>query len=1163
MRAPARGRRPGGGSTSSRGRGAGAVAGLPAGLAAWLEANGLAQLGPVFAGHEIDLEVLGQLTEADLRELGISLGARKRFFNALNTRPRDTAMPSSPGHTPTPAVPPATGKWAPEPEYRQLTVMFCDLVNSTRLANRLDPELMSEVLRVYRDCCVRAVLRSGGQVAKFMGDGVVVYFGYPEAHEDDAERAVRAALAIVQAAPGLALPPRAEGPLSVRVGIATGMVVVGELVGTGAAQEQTAVGYTPNLAARLQSLAAPGGIIISARTHRLTGGLFACVDLGEQQLKGFDAPEHAWRVLGPGRAESRFEALRGTQLAPIVGREAELGLLLERWRRAASGAGELVLVTGEPGIGKSRLARALCVAIDGQPHASLHYYCSAHHRNTALYPVTAQFEYAAGIDPNDAPEQKLAKLERLLQQWRAPLSETVPLFAPLLSIPTLGAHAPLAVPPAELMRRTQRSMVGRLEELAAEQPVLAIFEDAHWIDPTSEELIRGSLASVLRLPILLIVTTRPEYDFPGLEAAAQGRATRLPVQRLAPQQAFAVVRQRAEGRALPLAIVEQIVAKADGIPLFLEELTKNVLVSERGQVGTGSGGTAVGISAMDVPETLYDALMARLDQMSTVKQVAQLAAVVGRGFTLALLEAVSDLAPAALREAVDRLVEAEVFYPLARDAAQQEAYAFKHALLQEVAYQSLLRSARQRHHARVARALEERLPAISEAQPELVAHHFTEAGDAPAAIRNWLAAGRHATKRSANLEAIAQLRNGLALLDALPDPAERARQEHALRLAMIAPLVAAKGYTATEIEDTLDRLVHLSEETGDTSGVFAILENRNSFVAVTGRLDDAVRYVLEARRLAERYPGSEGAISAGRTLGSSTLLRGDPPAARPILEQAMAAYDPERHLGSAFAFGQDLLVACASYLSLTAWHLGRIAEALAFGERAVGHARSLVHMNTLCLALSFNGGFLRGLMRDGAAIAPVAGEVRRLAAEHDLPLWQAVGTILAGKADAERERLPEGIAAIQAGIAGLEAIHVRLFRPMFLGWLAAAQLRVGAMEAGLATVADGFAVAEGGEHWMDAELHRLRGEVLLARDGMPNAAEEAERCLRLAHETALAQGSRALQLRAALSLARLLAERGEQPAARALLAPVRAPCDNASWAATRDALEADAFLRTL
>ena len=1118
------------------------------GLAAWLKKNGLGDLDGQFAAHDIKLDILDQVTDADLKELGLSIGLRRAFFKAVASDPPNArAVAQNPPETTTHSIEPTR-----EAELRQLTVMFCDLVDSTRLSTLLDPEMLSEMLGAYRGLCTKCVERFGGKVAKFWGDGVLIYFGYPLAHEDDAERAVRAALAIVRDLPSLR--SHSDAPLHVRIGIATGLVVVGELIGANSSQEHTVVGQTPNLAARLQSLAPPDGIIVAPRTHQLTAGLFKFADIGQQVVKGFEEPIGMWRVDGESRAKSRFDAHRGGRnMTPIVGRQREMELLIDRWRATEKGEGQVVLISGDPGVGKSRLTQTLREAISSERYVRLSYHCSVHHQTTALYPIITQFERAADFGPADTMDRKLTKLELLLEKWNAPVGETLPLFASLLSLPASGRYSPLGLSPREVIEKTLQALTSRLRALAAERPVLCIIEDMQWIDPTSQELINRIVGLVKQSPILVILTARPEYPRSALGEAAN--LIWIPLTRLTRSQAFAMVGQCVGDRTLPPAVLEQIVSKADGIPLFVEELTKTVIqsVAISEDVATPNGAPIM----LDVPATLHDSLMARLDQMSTIKQVAQMASVIGRTFGLDLLAAMTSMPAHELRGALDRLISAEVLYRA--DQPPVVLYEFKHALLQDVAYQSLLKSARQRYHLRLARVLEEQFPAEAQSRPELLAHHFAAAGQPNSAIDYWLSAARRATQRSANQEAIAQIRNGLALLNNLSSPTDRLRKEQQLRLTMIAPLIALKGYGSAELDETCDRVVSLSKELGDTSAVFPILSSRHAFVSVIGQIDRARRFAEEAVSLAARDPKGEGSAVAGRLLGSSTLKYGDSASALRVLKETLANYDTDRDRGSAFVYGHDHFVTCASYLCLAEWHQGNLSEASRYAQQAIAHARSLSHMNTLCLALAFTGGFYNGLCGMGEASVAAAEELLALASEHALPLWTATGNVIMGNGLALQGRERVGIGRMQVGITGLESIKIKLFRPMFLAWKAAAQLSCGEIGDGMDAVDAAFAMGRGGEHWMDAELYRLRGELHLR--STPESRGDAEKIFRTALDIALAQRSKTLELRAAISLARLYIATDKAEAAREMLAPA------VSWfndsPRTRDFDDARRLLRSM
>jgi class 3 adenylate cyclase len=1052
---------------------------------------------------------------------------------------------------PPPSPPPVAGP--EQAERRQLTVMFCDLADAAALSMQLDPEVMSIVVRAHQQHCTKVIERFRGLVAKYMGDGILIYFGFPQAHEDDAERAVLAALAITREVP--ALRPHGDLVMQVRIGIATGLVVVGELIGQGASQEQAVVGQTPNLAARLQSAAEPDSIVISAATQRLTGRLFDCRDMGLLTLKGFGEPVQAWQVLRESHAESRFEALRAERIIPVIGRDPELELLLDRWRQAEAGAGQVVLLSGEAGVGKSRLTSALKDRLALRPHIRLSYYCSPHHQTSALYPIIAEFERAAGITSADANDQKLDKLERVLGGATAS-TEMVSSIAALLSIQTGDRYPKLALTPAQLKASMLRMLLVRLEQLALLQPAIIFFEDVHWVDPTSLELITQLIQRLKTLPVLLVITCRPEFDasaFSGPEHVSE-----LSLNRLTRQQAAAMVGHCAGGKEIPAQVLDEIVAKADGVPLFLEELTKTVLESglltEQSDRFTLDGP----LPPLAVPATLHDSLMARLDRMSTVKQLAQLAATMGRSFAREQLAAVSVLRPAPLDDALAQLVAAEVIYR--EDRPPKILYHFKHALLRDVAYHSLLKATRQQYHGRIARALEQNFPDIIEMQPELLAYHFAEAGQVVEAIGYWLRAGERAAQRSSNLEAIAQLQAALAQVDGIRDPAERVRTEYRLRLALITPLTSAKGYTSPEMAATIARAMQLSAEIGDAAEILPVLYSRHMFEMSTGQIRKGLQNAEEARRLGERYPQTEIGAFVARLRSSATLFSGDPKGARPFLEQAVAYYDFEKDRSSAYAYSQDSFVFYASYLCIALLHLGEIERARDWQRRVLAHARSLSHVYSLCVGLAYVGCFFEGLLRDGPAVAAYAAESAALCAEHTVPVWAVAAKISMGHALAEQGRPADAVGMMTEGIAELDAMGIKLWRPLHLTWLATAYGKAGQPEAGLQALADARAVAEGGERWMDAEFHRLEGELLAITPG--TAEDEIETCFLDAVRVAQAQNMLFLELRAATSLGRFWGRRAKAAAARRLLDGVLARFDSSASIvdleearAVRDSLE--------
>ena len=757
-------------------------------IAAWLRDLGLERYIQAFEANDVDAAVLRTLSADDLKELGVaSLGHRKKLLEAIAAlAPQPSAVPVAD----TPA--PASGKpiVRQEAERRQLTVLFCDLVGSTELSGQLDPEDMGRVIRAYQQYCAEVVERWGGHVAKYMGDGVLAYFGWPQAHEDDGRAGGPGG---VGAGRGVAKLEhvRRGAALAARVGIATGLVMVGELIGEGAAQEQTVVGETPNLAARLQALAEPGSVVISQATRRLVGGLFELADLGPQRLKGFAEPLAAWRVEGEGRAEGRFEALHGEHLTPLVGREHELGILMERWAWAKDGDGQVVLLSGEPGIGKSRLIRALRERLGDERYTALSHYCSPHHINSALYPVIDLLGRAARLDRDAPAEEQLAKLEAVLARSSDRLDEVVPLLAALLGVPTGERYPALSLTPEVQKRRTLEALVDQLAGLAARQPVLALYEDVHWIDPSTLELLSTVIERVRQLPVLVLITFRPEFQPPW---TGHAHVTALTMGRLGRRQGADLVARVTGDKPLPAAVVEQIVAHTDGVPLFVEELTKTVLESGLLKDAGDQYELAGPLPPLAIPTTLHDSLMARLDRLAPVKEVAQIGAVIGRKFSHELLAAVSPLSAAELDTALEQLVSSELVFR--RGAPPEATYTFKHALVQDAAYQSLLKSRRQRLHSEIADVLERGSLAVA---PEVLARHLTEAARTDEAVAYWHLAGRRAIELSASREAAGHYDRALALLRSLPQTPERNRTQLDLHLALGAAWIPSKGYASDEV----------------------------------------------------------------------------------------------------------------------------------------------------------------------------------------------------------------------------------------------------------------------------------------------------------------------------------------------------------------------------
>ncbi len=754
-------------------------------IADWLRRLGLDQYERAFRDNDVDTETLPSLTADDLRELGVtSLGHRKKLLSAIATlSPKPDRDVSGEPPVPEVSASPAAMKTG-RAERRHLTVMFADLVGSTALSVRLDPEDMRDILAAYHQTVAAAVVRFEGYIARFMGDGVLVYFGWPQAHEDAAERAVRAGLAIVEAVERL---ERAGGALSARVGIATGLVVVGDFIVEGATQEEDVVGVTPNLAARLEQLAEPGAVVISESTRHLLGSWFTITDLSPQQIRGFEAPIPAFRVLSEAAAEGRFEALRSGDVGALIGREHELALLLDRWEMAKSGEGQVVLLSGEAGIGKSRIVLALREHLRNEPRFRIGYYCSPHHMNSALWPVIAQLQRAAGYLREDAPSLKLEKLERLLGKAGEFGEDAALLLAELMGLPLDGSYAALGGTPQEKKARLFGNLLAQMEGLSRQLPMLVVLEDAHWLDPTSAELFERVVDRIRVLPILLVVTLRPDEQTPWTNFP---HVTLLSLNRLGRPASRKLIQMAAGERSLPPVVIEAILCRTEGVPLFVEELTKAVLELAIWKTTTGHGDLELAgpLPPLAIPATLQDSLMARLDRLAPAREVAQIAACIGREFDEDVVRAVAGCPEPQLAAALGQLCLAGLIQR--RGTPPHHAYSFKHALVRDAAYATLLKSSRQQLHARIARAIERLRPEIAVAQPEIVAHHFIDAGLPDRAAIYLLAAGRLAKARHAVTEAVSQLEMCVRLTaprqgDAAP-PARRIERECLLMLGDLA-----------------------------------------------------------------------------------------------------------------------------------------------------------------------------------------------------------------------------------------------------------------------------------------------------------------------------------------------------------------------------------------
>jgi TOMM system kinase/cyclase fusion protein len=1007
-------------------------------------------------------------------------------------------------------------------------------VDSTVLASQLDPEELREVVRAYQEACAKVIARFEGHIAQYLGDGLLVYFGYPLAHEDDAQRAVRSALGIVEAMGQLntRLGQERGVHLAVRLGIHTGLVVVGE-VGGGTRQEQLALGETPNLAARLQGIAAPNTLVISAATFQLLGGFFACQSLGTPPLKGLAQPLVVYRVLHESMARSRLDVVGSTGLTPLVGREQEVVLLRERWAQVKDGLGQVVLLSGEAGIGKSRLVQVLKEHVAAEPQAWLTpCQCSPYYHNTPLHPMIDLLERVAlGFEREESPLQKLSKLEGFLVQYGLPLAETVPLFTSLLSLPLAADYAPLHAPPAQQKQQTLQALLTILLRIAAQQPVLFVMEDLHWIDPTTLEFLSLLVDQGPTARILALWTFRPDFSPPW---TGRSHVTQMMLPRLPRRQALEMTSQVAHRKALPPEVIEQVVAKTDGVPLFVEELTKMVLESGVLQEREERYELTGPLPPLAIPATLHDSLMARLDRLSAVKAMAQLGATLGREFAYVLLQAVSSWDEDTLQRGLHQLVEAEFLYQ--QGLPPQATYLFKHALIQDAAYQSLLRSTRQQYHQRIAQVLEARFPELCETQPELLAHHYTEAGVLAPAIPYWQQAGQRAIERSANVEALGHLSKGLEVLAALPDTAERTQQELDLQTTLGQALMVVKGYAAPEVQQVYGRAWELCRHVEQTPQLFQVLSGLAGFYTLRSQCRTAREMGEQLLSLAQRVQDPVLLQQAHNVLAGALLHLGELAAAHEHLQQGLALYDPQQHRALVSRAGIDHGVFFLAYMVRPLWLLGYPDQALQQSQKALTMAQELAHPFSLAYALTFVA-FGHQFRREAQATHMRAEASCALAGEQGFALFVAIGTVLRGWTLAEQGQSDAGIVQMREGMAACRTTGAEADRPYYLALVAEAYGREGRYSEGLAMLEEALAlVDQSEERYWEAELHRLKGELLLARS-VENQVE-AEACLHQALAVARRQQAKSLELRAAMSLSRLWQHQGKPGAARELLAPI-------------------------
>jgi class 3 adenylate cyclase/predicted ATPase len=1092
----------------------------------WLRSLGLSEYAGSFEEHRIDLSVLPDLTDQDLKELGVAaLGDRRRILRAIaelaaagfaddqrgtstDTSPRDTA------------------------ERRQVTVMFADLVNSTALSTAIDPEDLRDVISEYQKCVASTVRDFGGYVARYAGDGALVYFGYPQAHEDDAERAVGAALALIEAVANIETRSRQR----VRVGIATGLVVVGHLISSGEADERGIFGETPNLAARLQSIAAPNVVVIAESTRRLLGDLFLLEDLGTRELKGIIGPVRAWAVLQPSSVASRFEALHPTGVTALVGREEETEILLRRWSKVRSGEGQVVLLSGEAGVGKSRLTADVEEIIAREPHTRLRCFCSPQHTNSALHPIIRQMGRAAGLAHDDMSQRKLDKLDLLLNQTSTPAHDAA-LLAEMLSLPNDGRYPILELPPQQRRQKTLEALIVQLIAVARSYPVLMVFEDAHWADPTSLELLGRMVERIQTRRVLLIVTFRPEFEPSWI---GYSHVSSVILSRLAPRHVGVMIEHIVGNKPLPANIRQDIIERTDGIPLFVEEMTKAVLEAETESEAQRTA-AQVPSPLLSVPPSLHASLMARLDRLGAAREVAQIGAAIGREFSHSLLAAVACKPEASLRSALNNLNRAGLLFQ--RGVPPDATYLFKHALVQDAAYGLLLREPRRALHARIAEILETRFTELAENQPELLARHYTEAGQIEKAAGQWGRAGQRSAQRSALVEAADQLKRALDQIATLPTTPARRREEIKLQVARISPLLPVKGYAAPETRAAVERarqLIEQAEVLGeppeDPLLLFSVLYGGwvANYVEFKG---DAMRELAaEFLALANKQGAATAVMIGHRLMGLSLLVTGDLENGRAHLDQAIALYNPNEHRPLTARFGQDVRVASLSLRSWALCALGFRHDALLDTEQALSDAREIGQAATLMYALLV-ASISHVICSNYVEASAIIDELVALTDEIGSSFWKAWAVMQKGCVLALTDKASDAVQTIHSGMREWRSTGSTAMMPYYLSYLAEAHKQLGQFDAAEQCISEAMAAVEATkERWCEAEIYRIAGEIALlsSEHGVAKAEVHLIRALAIARE----QRAKHWELRAAMGIARLWRDNGKRDQGRDLLCSV-------------------------
>lgn len=1094
-------------------------------LAEWLGRHGLDQYAQTFAENNIEFSVLPDLTENDLKKLGVSLGHRKKLLRAIEalTVARQPTATTTAVLNVTVASPSLVQHR--EAELRQITVMFCDLVGSTQLSEKLDPEDLQKLIDAYRGECSTAIRRYGGEVAHYFGDGVMAFFGWPRAHEDDALRAARAALEIVSGV------TKISGPVTLasRVGVCSGPVVVGEIGNSTTSWSMDAVGETPNIAARLQTLAATNTVLISESTRRLVSAAFDLQDLGPHELKGVTEPVHVYRVLAAKNAASRFDAAHAGSLTPLVGRSSELSLLLDRWEKVKEGDGQAILLSGIPGVGKSRLLHELKSHIQEEPHLLLHHQCSPYHGQSAFFPVIEQIEQAAHLTAREADADKIAKLQAYLPRSTDISIEPLLLIANLLSISTENHRELLELTPQQIKNRTISTLVDMLLAFSLQRPTLCIFEDAHWLDPSTLELLELIISRIDHARVLLIVSCRPEFRPTWI---AHADITIHSLTRLSHTEVKTMIRDLLRGGSIPQQLVDEIIEKADGVPLFIEELTNSMLSALLRTRGTFERTAQPAL--LRVPETLSDALMERLDRVAPSRSLAQIAAVIGREFSYDLLSAASQMDEDDMQSALSLLEQADIIHRVGISPFVR--FAFKHVLLRDAIYESLLRSKRQQIHAVIAAILEHDFPELAENQPEVLAYHYQEAGNHQLAIRCWFESGQRALAHSANVEAIANFRKALQLLNALPKTPEQTKQEIDIQLALGIPLIAVQGYASAETREAFSRARILCLRLGNIPEYFQALFGLWGHSWMGGKNDDALRMADEFLSRSRALSDPVLLMVAHRVMGSTLLTIGDFQSSANHFEETIKLSISKGQQPLYNLYMVEPQAASLLLLSWDLWFLGYPDQSLSRVSEALALAQDLGHPYTVAFA-HYMTSVVHLLRGDAARAFESAEKSFEVSQEQRFSLYVILSRISRGRAVGDLGRLGEARTEIALGIDEARRNGVGFMLPMMDSWLADMYAKAGENECALSIVEGALANIGDvtGRSW-ESELHRQRAQILVALN--PSKIREAESHLKKSIEVARGQSAKSLELRATTSLAELWRTQGRPDEARALLEPI-------------------------